>query len=215
METGNDGVTEQAVRDRIAAAQEKIAVLQAQLEKLPSDKGPELKPPNGPIAISRGHQKVAVEKQIVQEKEKALTDIDQMLENAPPEVKDHCEHAVGKWLYPEEISPDQQKNLDASQTMLSRKMYEKNHPEKPLEQGDPKTMEQAERSMWRQRYKTEMPEPEIAQKELTKEDIKDLDTSQEFAFNLRYRRSPEEMDATASLDKDIEKEIEDIEPEKE
>ncbi len=73
-------------------------------------------------------------------------------------------------------------------------------------------MEQSECFIWQQRYKTDMPEPEIAQKELVKEDIKDLDASQEFAFNLRYSNSAGGKNDIGDMDKQIDKD--DFEPDK-
>jgi len=206
MSRENLSATETAVNKHMADAKNKIAELEQRLDNLPSDKGPTLKPGGGPQPLSKGEQKTAIEKEIAQVKESTLNAIDQKLKDASPDDKEKCEHAVSQWLYPDRIDPDQEKDLDASQTMLAKDMYERKHPEKPLEKGDVKTMEQAERSMWRQRYKEEMPEPETVQKQPTKEDRKDLDASQDFAFRLRYRDAAESLETGPEMDKDDDKE---------
>ena len=174
--------TELAVNRHLEEAQQQITQLEERLNNLPQERGLNLnlRPDGGPFDVSRARQQVAIEKRIAQVKERTLKAIDQELEHASFEEKEHCEQAVGKWRYPNGIDPAKEKDLNASQTMLAQHLYEKRYPEPSIGETE-KTLDQSQEYAYQLRYGNQKNETK-----LTAKDIKDLDQSQDFAFKLRY-----------------------------
>lgn len=202
MSHANHPDVEAAVNRHLAEGQAKIGQLESQLKNLASDKGPQLKPQGGPLTRSNVRVKLKLEKELVQVKETMLQKVDQELKHASPEIRERCNYEVDKMLYPMDIVPEDIKELDLSQAMLSRKMYEKNNPPQPLSKSDQKTLDQSAQYMFQTRYAQELPAPD--ERLLEGKDIKTLDQSQDYAYQLRYRNEPAALGSNLEhMDRDI------------
>lgn len=202
MSNINHTDVEAAVNRHLAEGKAQISHLEAQLNNLASDKGPQLKPEGGPLTRSNVHVRLQLEKELVQVKESMLQKVDQELQHASPEIKERCNYEVDKVLYPMDIVPEDIKELDLSQAMLFRNRYEKNNPPQPLGKGDQKTLDQSAQYMFQTRYGQELPAAE--QRLLEGKDIKTLDQSQDYTYQLRYRNEPADpVSNLGHMDRDI------------
>ena len=153
---------EVAVNQHLADAQDRITVLEWQLNNLPADKGPELKPSGGSVAThTRGERKLELEKQIAEVKEAMLKNVECELADAPPDLRERSNLAVDNMLYGDQ-KHEAEKDVDASQARASslRRAYRERITDRPLAKGERKTLDQSQRHAYRTRYQQDAPEPE-------------------------------------------------------
>ncbi|HTN46351.1 MAG TPA: hypothetical protein VL098_08400 [Flavipsychrobacter sp.] len=175
---------EEAVNKHLEEASIIIDHLQKQIDNLPPDGiAPQPKPAGGPSDVPSAHMKIALEKQILATKEDMIGQVGRELQDAPPDVRERCNYAVDKFLYPEQQNPADKKDIDASQAHISKAMYERKlqDAEHPLQQSDQKDKDQSAQFMYQTRYGKEPQEAQLEAK-----DIKTLDQSQDYAYRLRF-----------------------------
>lgn len=200
-------VEEEAVNKHLEEAGIIINHLQQQIDSLPPDGvTPQPKPSGGPADVSSAHLKIILEKQIEATKGNMIEQVDRELQHASPDVRERCNYAVDKFLYPEQQKDADKKDIDASQAHISKAMYERKaaEPETPLQPGDQKDKDQSAQFMYQTRYGQEPPEQQLEAK-----DIKTLDQSQDYAYSQRFRDDPADpadgIDGGIDVDMDIER----------
>ncbi len=180
---------EVAVNQHLAEAQDRITVLEWQLNNLPADKGPELKPSGGSVAThTRGERKLELEKQIAEVKEAMLKNVERELADAPPDLRERSNLAVDTMLYGDQKN-EAQKDIGASQAHASslRRAYRERITDRPLDQGERKTLDQSQRHAYRTRYQQDTPEPvKVIDGKEERDKGTELDQTQERAYRLRY-----------------------------
>jgi hypothetical protein len=179
---------EAAVNQHLAEAQDRITVLEWQINNLPADKGPQLKPSGGPVATqTRSERKVELEKQIASTKEAMLANVERELKDAPPDVQERSNRAVDDLLCGDQ-KHEEQKDIGASQAYA-----------------------ESRRHAYQTRYK-DATEPERVMEGTQERDKGSaLDQSQGRAYQMRYKDKSERADADRGS-RDISKDA--IEPDK-